>query len=344
MNKDRMTRQEKDSRARRNDPENFAPPDAIRRQRLIGDLSAFFYAARAGSLQGGARELGLNRNSLSRYLDELEEASGVRLRATDPETRGLVLTEAGRHLASLLEPLFSRLETVSAQLMGGLQELRLGCQSSTSCYLLPGWIQAFGAERLKSGDNATEPPRFSLKTGSSEAILESLRGLEVDLGIIAADFERERTEGGVTYLPLFREALLAICHRDHPLASAGPVPVEKFARHSQYLYYLGGERYQERINALASGEGASRLMEFDTMAAIKETVRAGLGISIVPAGAVREEDRSWLRVVPLQVPPNLAPRMVRAIALTAREADELTPLAREFADFLKSHRKELAGL
>ena len=312
------------------------------RHRLIGHLAAFYYAAREGSIQGGARVLGLNRNSLSRYLEELEEAAGeTRLRNADSESRGLALTEAGRHLFALLDPLFTRMETVLVQLVGGLQELRLGCQSSTSSYLLPGWIRAFEAEQMKSHPAAGEPLRFSLKTGSSEAILEALAGLEVDLGILATEAGRDVTRGGIVYTPLFREKLLAVCPRGHPLAGSGPIPAERFVRHPQYLYYRGGDQYQDRINALAPGLGASRQMEFDTIQAIKETVRAGLGISIVPGGVIRREDREWLSLVPLDVPQHLIPRLQRVITAVTREHDELTPLAREFFHFLRDHRNEL---
>ncbi|MBW3622674.1 MAG: LysR family transcriptional regulator [Armatimonadetes bacterium] len=311
--------------------------------RLIGHLAAFYYAAREGSIQGGARRLGLNRNSLARYLDELEHiAGGVRLRHPDSEVRGLDLTEAGRHLRQLLEPIFSRLETVATQLVGGLQDLRLGCQTSTSTYLLPGWLRAFEREAQES--RAEEQSfRLSLKTGSSESILEALKGLEVDVGIVATEVDRERTEGGIAYVPLMREQLIAICPKDHPLARSNSARARDFVRHPQYLYYRGGERYQERINALATGEGARRQMEFDTIAAIKETVRAGLGVSIIPGGAVRREDREWLAVLNLEVPAHLAPRLTRVIAVVIREGDELTPLAREFLQFLQEHRKALAG-
>lgn len=314
---------------------------SLGQHRLIGHLTAFYYAARSGSIQGGAKQLGINRNSLSRYLDELESVGGTRLRNPDSDIRGLDLTEAGRHLVRLLEPLFERMETVLAELGGGLQELRLGCQSSTSSYLLPGWMRAFEGhlEGTRSPDAA--PLRFSLKTGSSEEILASLRGLEVDVGIIATGIERSQVEGGIQYTPLFRESLIAICPRSHPLLNEVPIPSQQFVRHPQYLYYRGGERYQEKINALAPGEGASRRMELDTIAAIKETVRAGLGISIIPGGAIREEDREWLAVAPLEVPPQRAHLLSRTLAVVVRAGDELTPLSREFLEFLRNHRKEL---
>src|SRR5690349_19145884 len=95
----------------------------LSRHRLIGHLAAFYYAAKSGSIQGGARKLGLNRNSLARYLDELESASETPLRNPDSDVRGMDLTDAGRHLLALLEPLFFKLETVSAQFLGGIQEL-----------------------------------------------------------------------------------------------------------------------------------------------------------------------------------------------------------------------------
>jgi DNA-binding transcriptional LysR family regulator len=315
--------------------------EPISRHRLISHLTAFYYAGRTGSIQAGARALGINRNSLARYLDELDDLSPTPLRNSNSEIRGLDLTEAGRHLLALLEPLVSRLETVTAQWRGGLAELRLGCQSSTSSYLLPGWIRAFEVEQLKGQLEEAGAPRISLKTGSSEAILEALHTLEVDVGIIATESDRALTEGGIVYVPLFRENLIAICPRAHPFARSGPVPAERFVRHPQYLYYQGGRQYQERINALAPGAGATRQMEFDTIQAIKETVRAGLGISIIPGGAIREEDKEWLAVVPLEVPPPHAARLTRVIAAVTRENDDLTPLAREFLSFLRSHRRDL---
>jgi DNA-binding transcriptional LysR family regulator len=65
------------------------------------DLRYFLAAARAGTLAGAARALGVEHSTIGRRLTALEEAMGAPLLTRGPE--GLTLTELGQRLVPVLE-------------------------------------------------------------------------------------------------------------------------------------------------------------------------------------------------------------------------------------------------
>ena len=60
----------------------------------LNDVTAFVAAAKAGTLSGAARDMGLPTSTVSRALTRLEEHVGVLLIRRNQ--RGLVLTDAGK--------------------------------------------------------------------------------------------------------------------------------------------------------------------------------------------------------------------------------------------------------
>jgi DNA-binding transcriptional LysR family regulator len=81
------------------------------------DLRYFLAIARAGTLAGAARELGVEHTTVGRRLAALESALDVRLFTRGPS--GLLLTEAGSDILQDVEGLAEQVETITRRVAGG---------------------------------------------------------------------------------------------------------------------------------------------------------------------------------------------------------------------------------
>ncbi len=80
----------------------------------ITGMQVFARAAKAGSLSGAARQLGLSAGMATKHLDTLERRLGVRL--FQRSTRRLTLTEPGRQYLEALARLLPEIEEVEAMI------------------------------------------------------------------------------------------------------------------------------------------------------------------------------------------------------------------------------------
>ena len=81
------------------------------------DLRSFLAIARAGSLQGAARTLGVNHSTVFRRLNALEARLGVRL--FDRFPRGYALSAAGEHMLASAERVEEEILALERRLLGG---------------------------------------------------------------------------------------------------------------------------------------------------------------------------------------------------------------------------------
>ncbi|EPX77746.1 LysR family transcriptional regulator [Litoreibacter arenae] len=101
------------------------------------DLRVFLAVARAGSLSGAARSLGVNHSTVFRRIAGLEETMGVRLFERLPT--GYVLTAAGEETLGIVERIEEDVTTLDRTVTG--QDLRLsGTVRITAIDMLAFWL------------------------------------------------------------------------------------------------------------------------------------------------------------------------------------------------------------
>lgn len=102
------------------------------------DLRYFLAIARAKSLAGAARELGVEHTTVSRRLNALEEALGTRLFARGPA--GLTLTEEGCGVLPCVETIAAEVDRIARRASGGdgrvAGTVRLTIPESGSSYFM----------------------------------------------------------------------------------------------------------------------------------------------------------------------------------------------------------------
>lgn len=109
------------------------------------DLRVFLAVARAGSLSGAARRLGVNHSTVFRRISGLEETLGVRLFERLPT--GYALTVAGEQTLGIVESIEADVATLDRTVTG--QDLRLTgtvritATDMLALWLLPGHLRRF---------------------------------------------------------------------------------------------------------------------------------------------------------------------------------------------------------
>ena len=226
-------------------------------------LKSLVAIVQTGSFQSAARALGLAQPTVSQHLQKLEEQVGVTL----------------------------------------VQRSRSGCQPTTRALaFMPHATALLGTYLLQPFvrnylTTANERGEVDLRIAANPDVADQLLAGQLDAAIMEwwlphPDFEHR----------LWRvEPLVLIVSPDHALAEAGCIERDRLVD----LPMLGGEPGSGTGRLLTEyfGElGVPRSgMQLGSTEAVKQAVRAGLGVSLVMASAVQDEVRSGA-LVALPIP------------------------------------------
>src|SRR5262249_41615405 len=137
------------------------------------DLRYFLAIARAGTLVGAGRELGVEHTTVSRRLAALETTLGTRLFVRGPE--GLLLTGAGTDILPCAEAVAAQIEAIERRISGGDSRVegvvRLAIPESMNQYtmqMLAALRERYPALRVEV---LTDNRAFDLRRGEADVAL-----------------------------------------------------------------------------------------------------------------------------------------------------------------------------
>jgi DNA-binding transcriptional LysR family regulator len=276
----------------------------------LRDLEYFLAVVEAKSITLAAHRVHAAQPTLSHALARLEGELGERLlerKARAP----LRLTDAGELTAMRARQALSALTALKDDLgalrghIGG--NLRIAAIQSLSVTLLPAVLA-----RLAKEYPGIKP---SVRTLAAESIARAVASGRADVGLLAG--APRASLRGLSVKTLFEEPLVALMRRQDPLSSAKRLRLSQLASRELVLV-------PDIIHAACEQAGfAPRVrLTLASAEALRETVRVGLGITILPRGYASPSDRD-LRAVPLTHP---TPR--REVLLVERGPNQLaTPRA-----------------
>lgn len=240
------------------------------------------------SFQLAANQLGLAQPTISQHIQKLEEMLGVSLikrgrNGCQPTSEALRLMPYAQSLLRLHE---RALLAVKQPL------LRVGASSNIGIYLLQPYLQHYLHQHAQIQD------KLDVVIDSNTSIADKLDNAEVDIALM----EWWSPKTGYASQIWKTEPLVLITPPSHPMAKLATVSRSMLAG----LSLIGGE----------SGSGTGRLlksylqdmpqmptvtMQLGSTEAVKQAVRAGLGISLVFASAVVDEIKhGTLAAIPLE--------------------------------------------
>jgi LysR family transcriptional regulator, low CO2-responsive transcriptional regulator len=243
-------------------------------------LRAFVILVRTGSFTKAARELHLTQSAVSHSMKVLEQQAGCRLldrtgkKATATEAGELLLVHAERILAEIAQAR-AALERLGKW---GQTRLRLGASTTATQHILPGVLSALGEKYPKCA--------VAIEPGDTPEMIEALRAHRIDL---AFNLEPRREEW-LNFRPIFTDELQFIVSPSHPWAQSGHVVREEIPR-QKYILYKRKSYTSEMIESYFREEKVVLFSQLDlgNMAAIKEMVKLGLGVSILALWTARTE-------------------------------------------------------
>jgi DNA-binding transcriptional LysR family regulator len=294
----------------------------------IRDLQYFLACVDAGSITRAARQVHVAQPTLSHALSRLEAELGVRIlerRARAP----LAVTDAGQRLVERARQALAALGALRddlAEVAAGTRgQLRLCAVQSACASLLPRALAEF---------SRTQPGiELSVRTLAAEKIAKAVLSGQADLGFVAGAPSSALRD--VHSELLRREELVALVRKSDPLAKRQVLRLSALAERPLVLV-PAGTFTGEIIHAACRAAGFSPhvVLTLSSAEALREVVRAGLALTILPAGYLRPSDPE-LRAVRLKDP---TPR--RDLWSIQRRPDSL-PTPQAAAEFLRMLRKTL---
>lgn len=288
----------------------------------LRDLRYFAACCEEGQLTAAARRLKIGQPTLSHALARLERRIGETLlerpanrrAGVRPTPAGKVLWERARGVDAQLAGLRDDLAALHGLLRG---DLHIGSIQSLNATLLPKPLARFAAGH--PGVSLT------LRTLASDEVPQAVREGRVELGFLAGA-ARARPEGVETQV-LAREAFVALVRADDPLALRRTVPLRALAEVPLVLVPPDTPTGSIIQRAFRQAGFAPRVvLSLESGEALRETVRAGLGCTILPEGYLPPGD-SGLVAVQLTDP---VPR--RDVVVATRIGGRLSRAAEAFLE------------
>jgi DNA-binding transcriptional LysR family regulator len=264
----------------------------------IHHLELFYYVARHGGITEAVRNIpyGIQQPAVSGQVGQLEEYLGVTLF----QRRPFALTPAGEKLYRFVQPFFSNLDLVTAELQGGkTRQIRIGASTIVLRDHLP---ELFQTVRKKFPGL-----KIALREGYQAELEGLLQREELDLAVTLIE---KKSAPGIRSVALVELPLVLVVEKNSPLTAAG----ELWKR----------DKIETPLICMPSAEaicksfqrGLARLgvdwfpsMEVSSIDLIETYVASGFGIGLsvfVPKAKVLPN----VRLVPL---PDFAPVIMGAL-------------------------------
>lgn len=293
-------------------------------------LEVFVRVAELGNFSRAAETLFLTQPTVSEHVRALEDELGVQL--LDRLGRGATPTRAGTLLLGYAQRILA-LSREAAQAIAQFQgrvsgELVVGGSTIPGEYVLPALIGSF---RAKYPDVSV-----SLRIGASGEVQRWVEEGRVELGVIGAAPTARSLEGR----RLMADELVVVVPPEHPWATREAVAVDDLRREPLIVRERGSgsrETFERALEEAGTSLAGFRVVaEIASTQAIKQAVRAGVGVSVISRRAVLDECRAGLlacvRLRDLSI--------TRAFHLVVHRDRSRSPLAQAFLSFVESQPQD----
>jgi len=289
----------------------------------IESLKVYCDLAETESFTKSAQINGVTQSAVSQQISSLErhfksiliERSKKKFRLT---REGKLLYDYSKQILQTYDSLQSRLQEIKDIVSG---TIRVSTIYSIGLHDLPPYLKKF----LK----AYPTVNVHVEYRRANQVYEDVLGNVVDLGLVAYPAKDARIEVDV----LRKEALVIICHPDHPLARLKSARLQSIAG-QKFIGFEPDIPTRKAIDrALREAEvEVLHVMEFDNIETVKRAVEIEAGISIVPLPTVQQEV-SKKSLVAVQIEDADIARPIGAIY---KKSKVLSPAIKQFLSILKS--------
>lgn len=261
----------------------------------IHQLEIFAKVTELKSFSKAAREMYLTQPTISQHIQALEDYLDTKL--LDRLGKEVVPTKAGELLYGYAKQLTAVRREAQQALdyflgkKGG--HLTLGASTIPGEYILPPLLGVFKKEYPAMS--------ITLRIGDTEDIVGELLSRRIELGIIGAKVVSPRLH----YTPFVEDELIVVVPQGHHWWSRRSIAIEELTREPFIMRESGsGTRLSMEKRLVAGGittDDLNIIAEVGSTTAVKQAIKARLGISLISQRAVEEEiQRKEFKKVPIK--------------------------------------------
>lgn len=260
------------------------------------ELRAFHAVAQSGSIRKASELLEIAPSSVSRKVALLEHEIGTAL--LDRTSVGVTLTHAGKLVAEYARSVVLDYDSLRADLNDWRGSRRKLIRLETvESIVSGGLVEAVAAFRAKF-----DAVSFNLTVVPAPQVVEDVKRGECEVGLTFCC----PPQADVVKVASIPEPIVLVVPNNHPLAAAKSVTLEDLNGASLALpdVTFGVRRIFDRATHEAGLSAAlSPALSSNTFEALRDFVRCGAGVAILPYRAVlRESTQKWLKAVPIDHP------------------------------------------
>jgi LysR family transcriptional regulator, carnitine catabolism transcriptional activator len=235
-------------------------------------LRAFIALSESRNFTRAASVCHLSQSAFSTLIRQLEQSLAVRL--FDRSTRHVELTAEGQEFEVSARRVLAEFEAA----MSGMHARATLQRGRVAIALLPSLAADWLPEVLAGFRSAHPHIDLDVADVLSEPCIERVRSGQADFALAAtrADTPELRAE------PFCSDGFHLVCRSDHPLATH-PNPRPRDVAAWPFIHLSRTSSVRQYIDAATLPQAMPALLEVDQLATVAGMVRAGLGISIVPA-------------------------------------------------------------
>lgn len=287
----------------------------------LKQLQAFCALCECLNFTRASRRCHLSQPAFSALIQTLEEGVGVQL--FERSTRSVQLTAAGADFWPEAQRLMADMEAALSKLHGVAAH-----QSRQVCVaLLPSLAAHWLPTVLK--DFAQHQPHIQIRVRDvlNAPCCEAVLNGQADLGLASALSHRTELQSHA----VAQEHFFVACHKDHTWAQQACAIAPEWLEQAAFIHMAPTTSVRQAVDQWAQTHLSAPLrplMEVEQLATVMGMVRAGFGVSLVPALSLEYFQDPDIAIRPLRgTPPQ------RTIYWVSSKLRPLTPAAKSFYSF-----------
>jgi LysR family carnitine catabolism transcriptional activator len=292
------------------------------------DLRAVLALAQERNFTRAAQRVHLSQPAFSALIQGVEQGLGAKL--FDRTTRNVALTVEGQVFEQSARRMLADFDGMLADFRDHAQRKKGRVAVAALPSLAAGWFPGVLAQFHRQYPGI----ELALFDSLSEQCLALLRSRQADFAMASAGSHSEDLETA----PLCRDSFYLICRKDHALARQASIRLRDLAEYP-FVHMSRNTSVRQRLEAAFHPMEMRTILEVEHLATVTGLVRAGLGITLVPALTLFHFDHPDIVVRPLAVKG-----FTREIVLVRRRHETLSLAAQALWDLVLKHRPSMAAL
>ncbi len=291
----------------------------------LRQIQVFLAVWKTRSFTKAAKEIHLTQPTVSGHIKALEDALGIQL--FDRSGRKAVPTKAGEafypHARQIMRLFDKARRTMDTFCGGDSGELEVGGSNIPGQYILPLLIGRFKEGRPNC--------RIVLRIDDTSGIVSQVEHGELELGMVGGVVKRNTLH----FEPCLEDRLLLVMPPGHRLAGKVDVSVEEILEEPFVAREVGSGSRMAAERALRDigiegFQGLNVVAEMGSTEAVRQAVKAGVGLAFISERAVKEDmEHGLLASATLE-----EMTLERSFYLVWHAKRSLSPLAEAFRDFV----------